>query len=201
MTLKKKPSGCCILLIIPALVMLLLFVWNWSSKPEYDQFEIGTEGIIQVQTRMGSGADRLQSFAVADRHRLMPCDPFPVDEATIYQVPYGCFKSYIDNNKVLNRLVRVEIRDEAGQPCGQFPIMDDIFQQIATLEHDLFVVRIYDVSGEYFVYVELNVNWWDPCDLYYYDQERHELIQLYELAEKETVGIHIVSTDRLHQLQ
>ena len=64
--------------------------------------------------------------------------------------------------------------------------MDDIFKKIALLEHDLLTVRIFDISGEYFVYVELNVNLWTPCSLYYYNQDSRELIQLFEFSNKET---------------
>ena len=71
--------------------------------------------MIQVCTQPAYGHDDktadAENYAIADQQRFMPCDSFAADEATVYQVPNDCFESYIDG-KVLNRLVRVKIKDE-----------------------------------------------------------------------------------------
>lgn len=189
--------------VIFSILLILLFLGKQDSKQLYDQFDMDSDGLIQVCTQPAHRNDdktaKTAYYAIADRKRFMPCDSFAADDAAVYQVPNDCFEAYIDG-KVLNRLVRVEIQDEHYRPCDQLPIMDDIFKQIALLEHELLTVRIFDISGEYFVYVELNVNLWTPCSLYYYHQERRELIQLYKFADQETKGIHILSADRLHGL-
>ena len=199
----RKLRLAIIILFVIGLVMLLL--WDWyKGQSQYAQFDLASEGLIQasVTKEEPDKTTDLQYLAVADGSRLMPCDPFEADAMTVYDIPMGCFESYIDSeaNKVLNRLVYIEIQDEEGNRCNSSPVIDDIFHQIALLEHDLFTLKIYDVSGEYFVYVELNVNWWLPCSLYYYNQIRGELIPLYTLSDQETTGVHVLSTDRLHDL-
>lgn len=199
----RKLRLAIIILFVIGLVLLLL--WDWyKGQSQYAQFDLASEGLIQASIAKEESDDPtdLQYLAVADGSRLMPCDPFEADAMTVYDIPMGCFESYIDSeaNKVLNRLVYIEIQDEEGNRCNSSPAIDDIFHQIALLEHDLFTLKIYDVSGEYFVYVELNVNWWLPCSLYYYNQIRGELIPLYTLSDQETTGVHVLSTDRLHDL-
>lgn len=199
----RKLRLAIIILFVIGLVLLLL--WDWyKGQSQYAQFDLASEGLIQasVTKEEPDKTTGIQYLAVADGPRLMTCDPFEADAMTVYYVPMDCFESYIDReaNKVLNRLVYIEIQDEEGNRCNSSPVIDDIFHQIALLEHDLFTLKIYDVSGEYFVYVELNVNWWLPCSLYYYNQIRGELIPLYTLSDQETTGVHVLSTDRLHDL-
>ena len=77
----------------------------------------------------------------------------------------------------------------------------DIFAQIATLEHTLFDIRILDVSSEYFVFLKLNVNLHTPCELYYYNQQIGKLIELYSFNDRELLGLHVMSVERLKGLE
>lgn len=203
--MKHKKTLTVSLLVLSTAVFLLI-AWYRLTTTSYDSFDIGSEGLICVKTQQIYQADDTETapqyYAIADHERYKPCDPFEPDESTVYNVPLGCFCSYIDHekNKVLNRLDHVAITDEHGNPLKPSQVINDIFKQVAALEHDLLKVRIIDISGEYFVYVELNVNLWTPCSLYYYNQENHELIRLYEFSDRETLELYIVSVDRLHNL-
>ena len=184
---------------------MLLASCNFEAKPDWDAFDAATEGILQVRTCY-PGPDESQVveyFAIADGERLKPCDPFVADDMTIYYVPHQCFESYIDRDKnmVLNRLNYVAVTDEEGTRLETPPIAQDIFEQVAHLEHDLFGIKLFALEDEWFVYVELNVNWWLPCDLYYYNATEKKLVELVEFNNKEVQGLHILSRDRLHGLQ
>ena len=146
----RKLRLAIIILFVIGLVLLLL--WDWyKGQSQYAQFDLASEGLIQASIAKEGSDDPtdLQYLAVADGSRLMPCDPFEADAMTVYDIPMGCFESYIDSeaNKVLNRLVYIEIQDEEGNRCNSSPVIDDIFHQIALLEHDLFTLKIYDVEN------------------------------------------------------
>lgn len=185
-------------------IMLLISLCACSNSSGYDEFDDASEGIIEVQTvrYTGTGTEN-QYYVLANHQRIKPCNPFSTDEATIYKVPNDCFESYVDKkqNKVLNRLIHVALTDENGNPCKTSDSMEDIFQQIASLEHDLFNIKIFDVSGHYFIYVELNVNWSDPCDIYYYDQAHDRLIKLAGFDNQELITVRILSEERLKELE
>ena len=61
--------------------------------------------------------------------------------------------------------------------------------------------RILDVSSEYFVFLKLNVNLHTPCDLYYYNQQIGKLIELYSFNDRELLGLHVMSVERLKGLE
>ena len=58
-----------------------------------------------------------------------------------------------------------------------------------------------DIDGEYFVYVEFNVNLWSPNSIYYYNQPSDKLIELYTFNAEDVQGIHILSPEKLHELR
>ncbi|MDV3428834.1 MAG: hypothetical protein LIR50_17730 [Bacillota bacterium] len=87
----------------------------------------------------------------------------------IYNVD-SCFESYIDNNRVKNKLIS-EGSDSTDPDVEKFYNSDienkhSLLSQIATLEHDLFVVNVFKIKDRVFVNVELNVNLISPSDLY-----------------------------------
>jgi hypothetical protein len=46
-------------------------------------------------------------------------------------------------------------------------------------------------GSEYFVYIELNVNWWSPCTLYYYNQDTSKLVELYTFDDEQVTALKI----------
>ena len=57
------------------------------------------------------------------------------------------------------------------------------------------------VSSEYFVFLKLNVNLHTPCELYYYNQQIGKLIELYSFNDRELLGLHVMSVERLKGLE
>ena len=191
--------------VINGLLVLGMLLAFRRSKPSLRAFDAAAEGLLEVRTEIVDRDRHIgeqRSYILADGFRIMAGTDLEPDPATVYLVPYGCFESYIDHrqNKVLNRLIRVAVTDEKEVPCPAPDIMQDIFPAISELEHDLFTVQIFEDAGEYFVYVEKNVNLWSPCALYYYDREAKRLTELYTWDDEKVVGIRMISADRLHAL-
>ena len=184
----SNPHRISIFLILLLFLGLIFVAVSDLLSFHEDDFDL-SEALVQVQVQTprhydSSDVEEPVNYLLASKRRIHSCDPFTADEATVYYVPSECFYAYIDRaqNKVLNRL-------------------PDIFAQIATLEHTLFDIRILDVSSEYFVFLKLNVNLHTPCDLYYYNQQIGKLIELYSFNDRELLGLHVMSVERLKGLE
>ena len=187
----SNPHRISIFLILLLFLGLIFVAVSDLLSFHEDDFDL-SEALVQVQVQTPRHYD---SSDVED--------PFTADEATVYYVPSECFDAYIDRaqNKVLNRLVSVAVTDGNGTPLEAPAVLPDIFAQIATLEHTLFDIRILDVSSEYFVFLKLNVNLHTPCELYYYNQQIGKLIELYSFNDRELLGLHVMSVERLKGLE
>ena len=178
-----------------ALILNHFLLWN----------NITNARIIQVSTKRPYSVHDNEPYelnlVIAKYQQTMECEAFEADPWIVYNVPRDCFESYLSNNKVLNRLVYVAVKDEDDNICETPAVINDIFKQIEHLEHDLMTIRIYNVKDEFFVYVELNVNWWTPCSLYYYNQLNKRLIELKTFSNRSIEGIKILSTTILHELR
>lgn len=165
------------------------------------------DGVIQVNTNrpysVHDNEPDEMSFTIAMGKRIIETNPVSPDSWKVYRVPDDCFDSYIshDNGKVLNRLVYMALLDENNDPCEITETACEIFDKIALLEHDLMTIKIYDVGGEIFVYIELNVNLITPCYLYYFNQSAHQMIEMASFNNRAVQGIHIISADRLHSFK
>lgn len=187
-------------ILAAGLICLLVTISGCSTGPNYDHFDLA-EGLVDVQTRIEEGEKQtLCQYTLASGQRIQPIESFVPDEAVFYEVPRGCFESYIDD-KVLNRLVRMELLDAEGRPVEISEDIESIFRCVEQLEHDLFTVRIIETKGLYFVYVELNVNLWLPCTLYFYNPEERRLVELYTWDSKKIVALHVRSEEGLMALE
>ena len=199
----SNPHRISIFLILLLFLGLIFVAVSDLLSFHEDDFDL-SEALVQVQVQTprhydSSDVEEPVNYLLASKRRIHSCDPFTADEATVYYVPSECFDAYIDRaqNKVLNRLVSVAVTDGNGTPLEAPAVLPDIFAQIATLEHTLFDIRILDVSSEYFVFLKLNVNLHTPCELYYYNQQIGKLIELYSFNDRELLGLHVMSVERL----
>ena len=69
--------------------------------------------------------------------------------------------------------------------------LNEVFDCIEQIEHDMLLTQIFCDKGEYFVYAELNVNWWSPCSLYRYDRKSRLLREMCTLDHERIIGIRI----------
>ena len=183
----------------PLAAWLLLSLTGCRNGPSWDAFDPRTEGVVDVVVEMRPSimsareAARTGWFALADGGRIRPVAPFETDPMAAYDAPPGCFESDIDRarNAIVNRLVRMELRDADGNEAPVDAQRARVLRRVAGLEHDLLAVRLLETGGETFVYVELNVNLWSPCVLYWYDGEADRLVELCKWDACEVVGLRV----------
>ena len=126
-------------------------------------------------------------------HRIEEISAFESDDAEFYTVVSG---GIIDtDDKYGNRIYKVvdkSLYDEKGKIIEMTDELSNVFDSILELEpHEMFLCQIIKDGDEYFVYNELNVNWWYPCELYYYNKESHSLIMLCQLDGERIIDIKI----------
>lgn len=187
-----NPMKKILLLLLAAALLLTACTHVIPFDPE-------TQGAVDVIVRDG---DNVQYFAVSVDGRVQETAAFEGDEITVYEVDSNCFDTYyyVDEDGrggFVNRLADVCILDEDGEPVPRTRTLMRILQAASWLEHDLFTVRILQAGEAYFLYVELNVNWWLPCTLYWYDPARNGLVELCEFDSKETVGLRVRDLSQL----
>ena len=91
----------------------------------------------------------------------------------------------------MNRLDHMALEDEARNQVSVSETHARIFRRIAELEHDMFDIRFIETGGQTFVYLELNVNLWTPCCLYWYDRDADVLVLLHEWDAEEVIGLRL----------
>lgn len=114
---------------------------------------------------------------------LKSIEPFEIDNAEIYS--YSYFTSYNDDEPVPPS----KLSDENGKTVEITPVLDDILDAIENVKHDKINMKIFNDNGDYYVYLELNTNWWYPCELYHYDKNSKSLDLIYQFDGEEIVGI------------
>lgn len=164
-------------------------------------FDPETEGVLDVIVRDG---DHLSYYAVNASGRSQTIAPFEGDVLDVYEVDGGCYVTYkgVGNDgdgEFVNRLEDVRLWDENGCAVTPTAMLNEVLLAGSWLEHDLWKTRILRAGEEYFLYVELNVNWVSPCELYWYDQSRHGLVQVLDFDGLETVGLRVRDLSLLAQ--
>jgi len=192
---------------VPALLGVFLAVFGvFSMVPSairsipFDVEKYGVVDVVVQDYRDDSG--EWMYYALSDDGRAQEIDSFEPDGMTVIEVIPDSLECYIDReqNKVLNRLAEVQVYDEHGKVVNNTdPLVDAIMRQAAKLEHNIFTIRIMKVGDAAFLYTELNVNWWTPCELYYYDPAADRLIELYTFDGKEVVGLRVRDVGKLQQ--
>lgn len=186
-----------VLILIILATLLGLYMIFGTRGHRYDEFDPEKEGIVDVIVHVDSSVmsnrkeSEIRYYSLASNGRICLTAAFEPDTATTYTVPYGCFKSYADGNKILNRLDHMALEDKNRNQVPVSETQAKIFQRIAELEHSMLNIRFIETGGQTFVYLELNVNLWTPCCLYWYDCEADALVLLHEWDAEEVVGLRL----------
>lgn len=188
--------------LFPTLVILIFGVTGLlAAEVHAIPFDAQTRGVVDVIVRNHHGDDdTLYYYNVSNDGRVQETDPFVPDDMTVTRIARDSLESYIDRekNKVLNRLQDVYVYDESGERVPNTdPLVDAVMQQAATLEHDIMELRMLRIGEETFLYTELNVNLWCPCELYWYDPAQDRLVELYTFNELEVVGLRVRDMGRV----
>lgn len=204
---RQKPAASIVLPVLLIAVLLAVFALLYAlfaprSNQKYDVFDESTEGMIDVVTETAythSAVERAY-YTLASGNRLKLSEPFTPDAMETYEVPDDCFETYMDD-QVRSRLVRMALTNENGQAVEITPELAALFEETErTVEHEIINMNVLRVSEELFVYIELNVNLWTPCDLYYFSPETSKLIRVKRWDNEKVVGIRLRNPSLLHSL-
>lgn len=143
---------------------------------------INNKSIEKNYYRIYSSKDPIDNFLDTDVD-LKSIEPFEIDNAEIYS--YSYFTSYNDDELVPSS----KLSDETGKTVEITPVLDDILDAIENVKHDKINMKIFNDNNDYYVYLELNTNWWYPCELYHYDKDSKSLDLIYQFDGEEIVGI------------
>lgn len=143
---------------------------------------INNKSIEKNYYRIYSSDDPIDNFLDTDVD-LKAIEPFEIDNAEIYS--YSYFTSYNDDEPVPPS----KLSDENGKTVEITPVLDDILDAVEKVKHDKINMKIFNDNNDYYVYLELNTNWWYPCELYHYDKESKSLDLIYQFDGEEIVGI------------
>lgn len=178
------------------LLTACLLLTGCVSAPPFDP---ETEGVLDVVVLNGEATEY---YAINGHGRKQAIPAFEGDEIRVYRPDYQgieCYLSEDDRGRraFINRLTDVRLWDENGAAVENTRLMNEILLAAAELEHDLFDVKLVRCGDEWFVYAALNVNWVSPCDLYWYDQARGGLVEVYSFDGREVVGLRVRDLSKL----
>ena len=143
---------------------------------------IKNKSIEKNYYRIYSSKDPINNLLDTDVD-LKTIETFEIDNAEIYS--YSYFTSYNDDEPVPSS----KLSDENGKTAEITPVLDDIIDAVENVKHDKINMKIFNDNNDYYVYLELNTNWWYPCELYHYDKDSKSLDLIYQFDGEEIVGI------------
>lgn len=139
---------------------LLFFVRNKSDEP-----------ILHVALKSSGEQDAAYVYEmVYASGKSRACDAFTPDACVFYTADYADFDTSALRSHRVNTLVATTLYDSAGNAVTPNETMIAMMHAAEQIDHAIFDFQIIVVNGQrYFAFVKLNVNWWDPCTLYEYD--------------------------------
>lgn len=182
------------------LAVCILLCIDHFRGPVYDVFDIGEEGLVAVRVTgetgfiNGTEAGKVEYFALASHGRRMKIDAFAPDRAQKYTIPSSCFT--LGENLV----IEYKLYSEDGKEAPVTREIADICEAMKDVGHDVMDVHVFDIGGELFAVADLNVNWWSPYHLYYYNKDARRLMLLCVFADQEVEELSVLSPERLQAL-
>lgn len=192
------PKFLKILIATAATALLLLVIFDpfKADDPAGDDFDPQTSGIVDVVLQdYNDGTIHFDCIGAGQTRRVT--EEFISDAAEILYADPGCFDSSVEGGKVQNHLLKISLTDAEGNPIESTPVIDRIFAEAAELDHSILKMYIIRREEHHFPVIELNVNMWWPCGLYYYDQTSNRLIELYTYDATEITGLKIRNLDNI----
>lgn len=130
-------------------------------------------------------------YTIYDNGTAKKADKLTADDAAeFYTADNTAFHSDIINNQIENTLQNTLLTDQAGNIIEADDISVALMQAVAdTIKHDIIQLRIVKIDNQIFAFVQLNVNWSDPCKLYQYNTETDTLNLLHQWEGVDLVGV------------
>ena len=100
----------------------------------------------------------------------------------------NCYDSF--KNRILNEIQdECMILDESNKEKIKLEDsnLKDIVYEISKIDHDIVDAKIIKVNNVYYPVVSLNVNLWNPYEIYYY--ENNSLIKIATFDDEDVIGI------------
>ena len=186
----KKPVRA--LFLLPGVLCAILVIYYLLVSFNVIPMLFSKSPIAQVFLQKHESSS-VQNFQVYEGGHYSVSPAFEPDPAEIYTADYGCIESYIDDDTVRNRFVRCSLSDENGNPVEADETMEKLMRCAAReLLHDLWKFQIIRDGEDLFAFVELNVNFSDPCDLYRYDAKNDTLMHLCRWQNMDFKGIRVL---------
>ncbi len=125
--------------------------------------------------------------------RVEVINAFEPDDADFYTVVSGGIVwRFGENSRGRYETTDKRLFDKNGKIVEMTDELSEVFDSILDLEpHDMFLCQIIKDGGEYFVYNELNVNWFYPCELYHYEKDSKSLEMLVQFDHERIVGVRL----------
>ena len=185
MTKKENIILLCLITIIVLIILIISFFPFIRKYINYLNNKNNFENSISVVTE-DENSQKKQYYEINEyKNRKKLKNSFIYDNE-IYNLE-NCYFSYINNNKVLNKLNE--------EKCNSLKTYSDdeniinIIYKISNLEHDIISAKILKTNNNYYIVVSLNVNMWSPYALYLYDKNLNTLILLYTFDGEDIIGI------------
>lgn len=186
-------SALCVGVMLPVMVLTVCYLIDTSRQTtDVIAFDGEQEGLVLVETIKShdfSGKKETCYYVLADGQRIQAAAPFEGDAYTVYTMD-------TDNMGDVLPCMRRENGDEIEIPEAWMAVID----RLNETEHWKMFPQLMETQDGIFVYVELNVNWWTPCCLYYYNPEKETLTLLYKWNGEEVKAVKVLQPDKLRTL-
>ena len=175
------------------LCICALFLQGRTGEPP--PFDEITEGLICVETiSVYKDKEKKQYYVLAAGCRSQETEAMGMDDMQVWHIP-------LDRHGT-DQLEADVLTDDEG---NEWPIDGEITEIVNAInrldDHGTTANDLVIADEEWFVYRELNVNLWSPCELYYYNREEKKMVELYTFNGEVTTGIQVLQREKLHQLR
>ncbi len=176
--------------VLSAIIVLAMSGCSISSVDTSNASPVANVIVREYDYDNEENSNELEYYVVYSNGGIEETDEFTAETANIYTADYNCFSSEIVDNSIKNTLETVALTDENGEPVNADKNIITMMKLLAEeIDHDIFACKIIEDNGQYFAFVELNVNWWDPCELYQFDASAKEIKMLYQWNNYELIGL------------
>ncbi len=170
------------------LAILLIFFIQWIiSLLKYNNMCLDANYYNSIEVITRNYDDKINYYEINYSGCKRKIDKFQPDSMHKYTL-LNCYDSF--KNQILN-----EVQDDCliiDEKNNEKIKLDDsnlkdIVYEISKINHDIVDAKIIKVNDKYFPVVSLNVNWWSPYELYYY--ENNKLIKIVTFDDEDIIGI------------
>ncbi|MBO4452848.1 MAG: hypothetical protein J5793_02830 [Clostridia bacterium] len=196
--------------VFAVLIFAAIFALSLCSCGiQYRETDFGDEeAVIVVETCRGPDFDfedgpepETKFWAIASGGRTKKCDPVTFAETGVFEVPFDCLQIPESNGSGYGtHFLRIALTGKDGRNIEPDGTLLEILGEVDKIEHAFLAVKIFRCGEDHFVFVELNVNMWDPCEVYYYRADTKTLYDLYVFDGEQVKNVAVVSPERLHRI-